>query len=113
MAPAPRCSHLAGFLGPEDEELVIAMSRALAKLAEAVGMDAPEKLGDSGVGAALEGAELVMRGELAVGGAARLPDLVPGFVFLVTLPIVEQDEALELSLRTSEIVSRAIDGRGP
>lgn len=48
-----------------------------------------------------------MRGELARGNANQLPALMPSFVFLVTLPIVEQDEALNLSRRASELLDGA------
>jgi hypothetical protein len=56
------------------------------------------------VGAALDGAESVIRGELLFGNADRLPALMPGFVFLVVLPVVDQDRALELSRRTEELI---------
>jgi hypothetical protein len=46
----------------------------------------------------------VMRAELARAHAKQLPDLLPSFVFLVTLPIVGQDEALELSQRAARLV---------
>jgi hypothetical protein len=59
---------------------------------------------ENAVGAALDGAELVIRGELVRGNADRLADLMPSFVFLVTLPIVDQDEALALSRRAAELV---------
>jgi hypothetical protein len=53
-----------------------------------------------------------MRGELLSGNAAQLPQLLPSFVFLVALPIVDQDRALELSRRTSELIEeeRAFEG---
>jgi hypothetical protein len=56
---------------------------------------------------ALDGAELVMRGELIRGNGTRLGALVPSFVFLVTLPMVEQDEALALSQRAGELLAGA------
>ena len=34
-----------------------------------------------------------------MGNAGQLPALLPGFVFLVALPVVDQDRALELSKR--------------
>jgi hypothetical protein len=49
-----------------------------------------------------------MRGELVCGNAEQLPALLPGFVFLVTLPVVEQDKALQLSRRTARLVERAL-----
>jgi hypothetical protein len=96
---------MAGLLSPEEESLVEAVRQGLAKLAAAVEKDRPQRAGGEGaVGAALDGVEMVMRGELVIGKAERLPDLMPSFVFLVTLPIVDQDEALQLSRRAAELV---------
>ena len=61
----------------------------------------------SAVGAALDGAEMVMRGELVSGNAGQLPALMPSFVFLVALPVVTEDEALDLSKR----MARLVEGR--
>ena len=61
------------------------------------------------MGAALDGVEMVIRGELVRGNAGQLPALMPSFVFVVTLPIVKQDEALTLSQRTSELIKGALD----
>jgi hypothetical protein len=96
---------LADILSPEDESLVAALRGRLAKVAAAAGTTRSDGLPESAVGVALDGAELVIRGELVRGNAERLPDLMPSFVFLVTLPIVEQDEALDLSRRTSELIA--------
>jgi hypothetical protein len=92
------------ILDPEDESLVVMIRDALAKVAAALGAGKPD--GDAGraVCAALDGAEMVLRGELVSGNFKRLPALMPSFVFLVTLPIVDQEEALELSRRTSELI---------
>jgi hypothetical protein len=49
-----------------------------------------------------------MRGELVSGNAARLPALMPSFVFLVTLPVVDQDRAIELSRKTARLVEGAL-----
>jgi hypothetical protein len=35
---------------------------------------------------------------------------MPSFVFLVALPVVDQDRALELSARMTELVERALEG---
>ena len=86
----------------------------LAKVAAAVGDESSDGAPASAVGAALDGAEMVMRGELLRGNAARLPALMPSFVFLVTLPVVDQDRALELSQRTAELIEGALgEGRPP
>jgi hypothetical protein len=101
-------SAAAGPLAPEDEALVGTMRRGLARVAAAAGAAKPESAPMRGVCAALDGAELVIRGELVSGNAERLPSLMPSFVFLVTLPIVEQDEALELSRRTSQLIEQEL-----
>jgi hypothetical protein len=93
-----------GSLSPEDESLVAAIRRSLAKLAAAVAAGSPTGVPRSEVGALLDATELVMRAELARAHAKQLPDLLPSFVFLVTLPIVGQDEALELSQRAARLV---------
>jgi len=94
-------------LSPQDEALVASVRRGLANVAAAAGAARSASTDGSAVSAALDGAELVMRGELARGNATQLPALIPSFVFLVTLPIVEQDEALKLSQRTSELIDGA------
>ena len=103
---------MVGILNSEDELLVTEIRRGLANVATAAfDGDEPEGPTESAVGAALDGAEMVMRGELVMGNAGRLPALLPGFVFLVTLPVVDQDRALELSKRASALVEGTF-GRG-
>jgi citrate lyase beta subunit len=97
-------------LDPEDAALLGRLKAALAQLAAALG-GGPEDSSIRPVQAVLEGVELVIRGELVRGNAARLPRLMPSFVYLVALPIVEQDRALELSRRTSELIDAEL-GRG-
>jgi hypothetical protein len=93
-----------GVLSPEDESLVATIRRSLAEVAAAIGAERPDGVPQRAVSAALDGAEMVMRGELARGNAAELASLIPGFVFLVALPMVEQDEALDLSRRASKLI---------
>ena len=95
---------LEDVLDPEDESLVATMRGKLAKVAAAAATAKPDGMPENRVGAALNGAELVIRGELVRGNAGRLPALMPSFVFLVTLPIVGQDEALDLSSRAAALV---------
>ena len=87
------------MLSRDDESLVSTMRRGLAAVAAALGAAKLEGVPRGAVCAALDGAELVMRGELVSGNAAQLPSLMPSFVFLVALPIVEQGAALELAHR--------------
>jgi hypothetical protein len=101
---------MAGILNSEDELLVARVRLGLAKVAAALGGEGPDGASGSAVGAALDGAEMVMRGELVMGNAAQLPALMPSFVFLVTLPVVDQDRALELSRRTARLVEGALEG---
>lgn len=100
---------MGGILNSEDEQLVTELRRRLAKIAAAVrDGDGAEGSSESAVGAALDGTEMVMRGELVMGKAGELPALLPGFVFLVTLPVVDQDRALELSKRCAALVGEAL-----
>ena len=56
---------MAGILNSEDELLVAGLRRGLAKVATAaLDGEEPEDATESAVGAALDGAEMVMRGEL-------------------------------------------------
>jgi hypothetical protein len=95
---------MAGILDSEDEQLVAGVRRGLAKVAAALNGQGSNGASESAVGAALDGAELVMRGELMRGNGAQLPALMPSFVFLVTLPVVDQDRALELSKRAAQLL---------
>jgi hypothetical protein len=107
LASAER-EAMVGMLSAEDEKLVKEMRLGLARLAAAVGAGAPPTgAPKSAVRVALDGVELVMRGELIRGNGTQLGALMPSFVFLVTLPMVEQDEALELSQRTSDLVEKS------
>jgi hypothetical protein len=99
---------MAGILNSEDELLVAGVRRGLAKVAAALDGEAAEGTSECAVGAALDGAEMVIRGELVSGNADRLPALMPSFVFLVALPMVDQDRAIELSRRTEQLVERAL-----
>ncbi len=96
------------LLNPQYESLVAGLRLSLAQIARAAGAEQLEGVPWRAVSVALDGAELVMRWELATGNAGRLPVLMPSLIFLVTLPIVDQDEALNLSRRTSELIERAL-----
>ena len=78
------------------------------KVAAALAGEGRQGRGESAVDAALDGAEMVIRGELLRGNAAKRLTLMPSFVFLVSLPVVDQDRALELSRRTERLVERAL-----
>jgi len=98
---------MAGILSSEDELAVRSLRQGLARIAAALG-DRATSPATLAVQAALDGAELVMRGELVNGNGSWLPRLLPSFVFLVALPIVEQDRALALSQRCTELIQREL-----
>lgn len=97
---------MGGILSPEDEALSRRVREALARIATACGFtgDAPRS---RVVLAALDGAEMALRGELVAGNPEQLLQLIPSLVFLVVLPLVDQDQALALSRRTAELISAA------
>lgn len=92
------------FLDAEDELLVTEVRLGLARMAHALGAAARAEASQRLVSAALDGAEMTMRGELMSGRSEQLPALMPSFVFLVALPIVPQDRAFELSRRAFELL---------
>lgn len=100
----------AGMLEEEEEELVASINAALARLVDAVAGGHPERVVPlpSAIIGALGGAELVMRAEIMAGRGERLASLLPGFVFVVTIPFAGEEEALRLSRRTGEL----LDGSG-
>lgn len=72
-----------------------------------------ERLGGAGASAvtaraALGGAEAVIRRELAADRAARLPQLLPDFVYAVLVPFVGQGEAL----RQAKLAAKAAAEEG-
>jgi hypothetical protein len=99
------------ILSEPDERLVVAFRDALGKVASGAwasrggAMAEVEDLVPIGIVGGLDGAEFVMRGEILTGGIGRLWDLLPSFVYLVTVPIIGQEEALGLSRRTSEMLA--------
>jgi len=100
-----RVQGMAGVLSPTDEEFVADVRRKLARIAAAAAEPPTGAMLAGAAGAALDGIEMMIRGELVSGKPERLPTLMPGFVFLATLPYVDQDEALALSRRTGELVT--------
>lgn len=90
-------------LKADDDALVRAVRAVLATIAARLAAAAENPTSYS-VQGALDGAEIVMRGELMTDRGDRLPRLMPSLIFLVALPIVEQDRALALSQRTAELI---------
>jgi hypothetical protein len=101
---------MAGILGAEDERLVGSLRRALASVAAAAAPHRGPGAPPAALCAALDGAEMVIRGELVRGNGSVLVELMPSFVFMVVLAAVEQDTAIELSQRTSSLVEAALGG---
>jgi hypothetical protein len=97
------------LLDPEDERLIATARRSLTRIAAAVGAGHSDSAPDKTVSLLLDGAEIVMRAELVRGNP--LAKAMPDFVFLVVLPFVEQDEALELSRRTAALLERLAASR--
>jgi hypothetical protein len=95
-------------LEPEDEAFAFAIRQSLARLAANAAGESQRSLFESAVAAALDGAEMVVRGELVRGQGEHLPALLPSFILLVTLPIIEHDEALALSQRASELIEETL-----
>jgi hypothetical protein len=94
-------------LGPQEEDFVAAMRAALAEVAEAAGAGSLAQPRERAVIAALDGAELVTRGQLAVGRPEQLRGLLPSFIFLLALPIMQQNDALATSERARNLIEEA------
>lgn len=95
-------------LSAEDDLLVRRLRAGLTKIATALGGFEPDFSHPLIVQMVLDGAEMMMRGEILKGNRERLSQMVPDFVFLVALPIADQDRALELSRRASELIEAAL-----
>ena len=112
--PGPSPEWLAGHtnlwreLGREEERLVIELRRALAELAGAARGARWEPSGERAVALALEGAEVVIREELAAARPEMIEAHLPGFAFMVVLPGLGRTAALALSRRVEEL----LDGGG-
>jgi hypothetical protein len=110
----PRPATRAGWQGsldPEDEDLVASLRAALARIAAALDGGAATEVSSGGVISALDHVELMIRGTLLIGRADRLTELLPGFVFMVALPVAEHGPALELSRRSERMIEQALEGR--
>lgn len=97
---------MGGILAPEDEALARRLREGLARIAAALSFGVEGERARV-VAVALDGAEMALRGELVSGNADQLPQLLPSLVFLVALPLVDQDRAIELSHRTTELIADA------
>lgn len=103
LAVEARVQGLGGVLDGEDQELVAAFRQSLTRIAAALGAGA-EGPAATAVEALLGGVELVLRRELAMGNPPRLKEFFPSAVYLVSLPLVEYEQAQELADRTSTLL---------
>jgi hypothetical protein len=94
-------------LSSDDELLVGRVRTALATIAARLRADVENA--SAPFRAPLDAAETVMRGELMTRRDLQLARLLPSLVFLVALPIVDQDRALALSQRTVELIDEQIE----
>jgi hypothetical protein len=95
-------------LDPADEAFVRAMRRALAEVADAAGDRPLDEERERAVEVALEGVGFVIWGEIAMGVREKLRTLLPSFILLIVLPVVDQDEALAISARAKELVEEVL-----
>jgi hypothetical protein len=97
----------------EDQRATVARLReALAAIAWTLGPTGEDRTVQM-VQIAIDGAEFVIRSELAHGDEARVLDLLPSFVFLVALTVADRDRALGLARRTEELVVSVQEGKEP
>jgi hypothetical protein len=98
--------RIGATLSPPDEELIATARRSLTRLMAAVRAKHPPVVSETTLGALADGAELVMRMELARGVPPSR--LMPSFVFLVILPMVDQSEAMKFSRRAEALLGEAL-----
>ncbi len=107
---SPSASNSAGLfaetLSDEDKRLIAAARQSLAQLAGALQDRTTSNVVEAATSALLDGAEMVMRSELALGNPPS--KVMPSLVFLIALSLVDQDEALDLSKRTAGLLAEAI-----
>jgi hypothetical protein len=87
----------------DGDGMVAELRAALAKLAHATRPGGRE---ERAVLAALDGAELVMMGEIAAERPQMIETHLPGFAFLVALPGLGRERAIAASRRVEELIER-------
>jgi hypothetical protein len=109
VLPRPRPRSL---LGEEEEALVREIGGSLAELAAATASAHPATvaLPESVTLGSIGGAEWVMRSALQSEEPERLRELVPDFVYLVTLPYLEREGARAAAARSRELIEADGDG---
>lgn len=92
------------MLTAEDEQLVVELRAGLAKLAESWQEESVEVA--AAVKDVLDSAEFVTRCHLLGGRSARIPQLLPSFVFLALTPRVGRLEAMSIAERSAQLLRR-------
>ena len=92
-------------LDAQGEELVERLREVLAGIAATLGAGQEEPPVEA-IKTVLHGSEFVIRGKLAAGDAEGVLRLMPSFVFLVAVLVADQNRALELSRRTTELTEQ-------
>ena len=85
----------------EDEQLVASFRTALAAL---VPVDVEGTVAVQ-VQALLDGAQLAARSEVLLGRSDRLPELVPGYVYLLVCAVADEPSALRVAKRASLLLA--------
>lgn len=99
----PRHNLFGIDLTPEQEALVLLARQNLNRFASALGAEHPKMVSETTYNALLDGAETALRSELASG--VPITRVMPSLIFLVALPMVSDEEALQLSQRTAALLS--------
>ena len=92
------------MLAAEDEQLVVELRAGLARLAESWPEENVEVA--AAVKDVLDSAEFVIRCQLLGGRSARIPHLLPSFVFLALAPRVGRMEAMSVAERSAQLLRR-------
>jgi hypothetical protein len=97
--------------GEAEHGLASRLRRELARLAEAAlnegALGESDGIEQRAMRSALDGAELVIRGEIAAQRAEAISEQLPGIAFIIVLPALGRERALALSRRAEELLSAA------
>lgn len=91
------------MLGAEDEKLVAELRAGLARLVDS--SDGTTEVAGA-VDRTLDRAEFVVRCQLLSGRAARIPQLLPSFVYLMLSPRLGMPEAMSVAKRSARLLQQ-------
>jgi hypothetical protein len=91
------------MLDADDEQLVTELRAGLAKLAESWCGDDAER---TALKETLDAAEFIVRFHLLGGRSARIPQLLPSFVYLMLSPRLGRTEALSIAERSAQLLQQ-------